>query len=73
MPAVKGREIRERRQRRGIKLAEFAELTRIKYKTIANVESKSSQLVAIEVVYRMAMVLECDARDLLADPDRIAA
>jgi transcriptional regulator with XRE-family HTH domain len=73
MPLVKGREIRERRQQRGIKLAEFAALTRIAYKTTANIESKSSQLVAIEVVYRMAAVLECDARDLLADPDRIAA
>jgi transcriptional regulator with XRE-family HTH domain len=72
MPAIKGREIRQRRQRLGIKLAEFSELTRTNIKTIANIESRD-QITSIEVVYRFAKVLGCEAEDLLADPDRIAA
>jgi transcriptional regulator with XRE-family HTH domain len=73
MPAVRASEIRRRRQERGLKLSEFAELTRIKYKTVANIESGSSQVASIEVVHRFAKILGCDYKDLLADPDRIAA
>ena len=65
MPAVKGEEIRERRQRLGLKLGEFADAARIKYKTAANIESKSSQLVSIEVVHRFAKILGTEAENLL--------
>jgi len=73
MPAVKGKEIRERRQVLGIKLAEFSELTRVRYKTLANIESKQGQPTSIEVVHRLARVLECKAEDLLAESDGAAA
>jgi transcriptional regulator with XRE-family HTH domain len=73
MPAVKGKEIRERRQRLGLKLGEFAKASRIAYKTAANIESKSGQPVSIEVVYRFAKILGVeDATDLLEKTDAVA-
>lgn len=53
MPAVKGREIRARRQGLGTKLGPFAELAGLKYKTLANIESGGQQAVSIEVVNRI--------------------
>ena len=69
MPAVKGKEIRERRRRLGLKLGEFAEASGIKYKTAANIESKNGQPVSIEVIHRFAKILGTEAETLLADKD----
>jgi transcriptional regulator with XRE-family HTH domain len=70
MPAVRGTEIRQRRQRLGIKLGEFSELTRVKYKTVANIESGGSKVASIEVVHRFARVLGCEITDLMRDDAR---
>jgi predicted transcriptional regulator len=67
MPAVNGREIRERRRRLGLKLGEFAEQSRVAYKTVANIESKGSQACSIEVVNRFAAILGTEAEDLLVN------
>lgn len=67
MPAVKGREIRDRRKRLGLTLGEFADAARIKYKTAANIESKKGQLVSLVVVYRFCKILGTEAEDLLRE------
>jgi transcriptional regulator with XRE-family HTH domain len=73
MPAVKGRQIRERRQGLGTKLGPFAELARLKYKTLANIESGGQAAVSIEIVNRIVSAFhalgdeEVSAEDLLAD------
>lgn len=68
MPAVKGDEIRRRRQRMGLKLAEFAEVAGIKYQYLANIESGSSpRPPSLEVVYKLANALGAEAEDLLVN------
>jgi transcriptional regulator with XRE-family HTH domain len=66
MPAVNAAEIRRRRQRLGLKLGEFAERSRVKYKTVANIEC-GHQVPSIEVVYRLADALGVEAEEILAD------
>lgn len=65
MPAVDGKEIRRRRRALGIKLGEFAEVSQINYKTLANIESKNSQPVSFERVVRIARLLGATPDDLL--------
>jgi transcriptional regulator with XRE-family HTH domain len=66
MPAVNGKDIRERRQRLGIKLGKFAELSGVAYKTLANIESGGQEkTVSIEVVWRLANTFGIEADDLL--------
>lgn len=65
MPAVDGKEIRRRRRALGIKLGEFAEVSQINYKTLANIESKHSQPVSFERVVRIARLLGAEPDDLL--------
>ncbi len=73
MPAVKGSEIRRRRQRTGVKLGPFAKLADVNYKTLANIECGRQRVASIELVYRIAMHLpDTEAEDLL-DLDGIAA
>ncbi len=70
MPAVKGSEIRKRRQRLGVKLGPFAELAGVKYKTLANIESGGQKFVSIEVVVRIARELPgTTPEELLAADD----
>lgn len=71
MPAVKGAEIRLRRQRLGLKLGQFAERSGVGYKTLANIECGHQRFVSIEVVHRIAGALGGDAKaeELLADDD----
>lgn len=71
MPPVNGREIRQRRQRLGIKLGPFAALARVGYKTLANMESKPGYPVSIEVLHRIADSLGngTKAEDLIEDED----
>lgn len=64
MPAVDGKAIREKRQRLGLKIGQFAAASGVATQTVANVES-NGQAVSIEVVYRFARVLGTDAMDLL--------
>jgi transcriptional regulator with XRE-family HTH domain len=83
MPAVRGREIRRRRQELGIKLGPFAEMAGLKYKTLANIESGGQKAVSIEVVNRIAshlpdttageLLAEGDAAEDAAEPHRVAA
>ena len=72
MPAVNGKEIRDRRRSKGLKLAEFAEQSRVAYKTVANIECRGSQVVSIEVVHRFATILGTDPEDLLLKTDAAA-
>jgi len=65
MPAVNGKEIRERRVALGLKLGEFAEASRVAYKTVANIEAAGSQACSIEVVHRFAKILGTEPYDLL--------
>ena len=68
MPAVKGKEIRQRRQRLGLKLGEFSALAGVKYKTLANIESGRQELsVSIETVWRLANAFGIEADELLAE------
>lgn len=67
MPAVKRLEIRQRRQRLGEKLAQFSERAGVRYQTLANIES-GCQVPSIEVVYRIANALGCDAEEILDEP-----
>jgi transcriptional regulator with XRE-family HTH domain len=67
MPQVNGGIIRDRRRRLGVKLGEFARRVNVKYQTLANIESnQQSGGVSIEVIYRIADGLGCEAGDLLA-------
>jgi transcriptional regulator with XRE-family HTH domain len=66
MPAVKGAEIRRRRQRLGLKLGEFAKVSGVGYKVLANIEA-CSRPTSIEVVYRLAHALGAEAEDLLVN------
>ena len=66
MPAVRGDEIRRRRQRLGLKLGEFSVVARVKYQTLANIESGCQQ-PSIEVVYRLAGALGAEAEELLVN------
>lgn len=66
MPAVDGKEIRRRRRALGLKLGEFAEVSQINYKTLANIECKGSQAVSFERVVRIARYLGAEVDDLLA-------
>lgn len=73
MPAVKGAEIRARRQRLGMKLGQFARHAGVGYKTMANVEC-GHQRPSIEVVHRIADALGVEAGELLAgEPGGAAA
>jgi transcriptional regulator with XRE-family HTH domain len=70
MPAVKGAEIRARRQRTGMKLGEFARHAGVGYQTLANIECGHQWTVSMEVIYRIAAGLGMkpdDAGQLLAD------
>jgi transcriptional regulator with XRE-family HTH domain len=67
MPAVRGAEIRSRRQRLGIKLGEFAKRSGVGYKTLANIESGHQRFVSIEVVHRIASALTETAPEKLAE------
>jgi len=73
MPAVDGKEIRRRRRDLGLTLGEFAKVSRINYKTLANIECKGSQPVSFERVVRIARFLGADVDDLLADEKEPAA
>jgi transcriptional regulator with XRE-family HTH domain len=75
MPAVRGSEIRARRQRTGVKLGPFAELAGVKYQTLANIECGSQKVASIEVIHLIARALpDTTAEELLAvaeeEPDR---
>ena len=72
MPAVNGKEIRKRRVELGLKLGEFAEASRVAYKTVANIESAGSQPCAIEVVHRFAKILGTKPENLLLKTDAAA-
>jgi transcriptional regulator with XRE-family HTH domain len=72
VPRVDGRELRRRRVALGLKLGEFAELSRVKYKTLANIESKGSQPVSIERVTLIAGLLGAEVDDLLIKKDAAA-
>ena len=70
MPAVRGSEIRKRRQRTGMKLGAFARHAGVKYQTLANIECGSQKAVSIEVVYLIAQALpNTTAEELLAVAD----
>ena len=72
MPAVKGSEIRERRERLGLKRSQLASRVDISREHLACLEL-GYNTAAIEVVYRIATVLGARAEDLLAEPDGNAA
>jgi transcriptional regulator with XRE-family HTH domain len=69
MPAVKGQEIRRRRQRLGLKVPAFAAVAGVNAKTLANIEAGEGQVVSIEAIHRIARALGMDAEDLLAEAD----
>jgi transcriptional regulator with XRE-family HTH domain len=76
MPQVNGSVIRDKRQRLGIKLGEFAKLAGVNYKTLANVESgHNGGGASMEFVYLVAAALgdDVDADDLLVKPRQKAA
>lgn len=72
MPQVKGSEIREKRQRLGVKPGEMADRVGISTPHLRNIEL-GNRTPAIEVVHRLARELGVEADDLLATPAQSAA
>lgn len=66
MPQARGEVIRRRRQERGIKASELAGRVGIKPVTMLNIENAHNS-ASIEVLYRIAAVLELSIEDVSAE------
>jgi len=70
MPPTNGNKIRQLRRSRGIKLGAFtAEVGSVTSNTVAGIEGGSKD-ASIELLHRIARVLEVDVSELLAEEAR---